>query len=93
MDKRASLLGEISLERGEISLERGEISLERGEISLTRMKISPYINTYKRAAPAAGMKVQRCRRKLFLTTVKTTFFFGKRDEIFSYINSGQSHPA
>ena len=67
MDKRASPLGEISL-------ERGEISLERGEISLTRMKISPYINTYKRAAPAAGMKVQRCRRKLFLTTVKTTFF-------------------
>jgi hypothetical protein len=31
-----------------------------------------HINTHKRASPVAGMKVQRCRRKLFLTTVKTT---------------------
>ena len=50
-----------------------EILLERGEISLTEMEISPYkLFTHKRASPVAGMKVQRYRRKLFLTTVKTT---------------------
>ena len=47
-----------------------KISLERGEISLTGWKIL-HINTRKRASPVAGMKVQRYRRKLFLTTVKT----------------------
>jgi hypothetical protein len=46
-----------------------EISLERGEISLTGMEISPY--KHSQAGPVAGMKVQRYRRKLFLTTVKT----------------------
>jgi hypothetical protein len=48
-----------------------EISLERGEISLTGMEISPYKHS-QAASPVAGMKVQRYRHKLFLTTVKTT---------------------
>ena len=47
-----------------------------------------HINTHKRASPVAGMKVQRYRRKLFLTTVKSMSKQencpGKRDEIFSY---------
>ena len=47
-----------------------------------------HINTHKRASPVAGMKVQRYRRKLFLTTVKSMSkqenWPGKRDEIFSY---------
>ena len=30
-----------------------------------------HINTHKRASPVAGMKVQRYRRKIFLTTVKS----------------------
>ena len=41
------------------------------EISLTGMEIL-HINTHKRASPVARMKVQRYRRELFLTTVKTT---------------------
>jgi ABC-type uncharacterized transport system ATPase component len=57
MDKRAGPVAEISLERGEISLNGMEIL---------------HINTHKRASPVARMKVQRYRRKLFLTTVKTT---------------------
>ena len=43
-----------------------EISLERGEISLTGMGISPYKHS-QAGWPGAGMKVQRYRRKLFLT--------------------------
>jgi hypothetical protein len=57
-----------------------------GEISLTGMKISPY--KHSQAGSVAGMKVQKCRRELFLTTVKTMSKQqncpGKRDEIFSY---------
>jgi hypothetical protein len=64
-----------------------EISLERGEISLTGMGILPYKHS-QAASPVAGMKVQRYRRKLFLTTVKSMSKQqncpGKRDEIFSY---------
>ena len=64
-----------------------EISLESGEISLTGMEVSPYKH------------VQRYRRKLFLTTVKSMSKQqncpGKRDEIFSYkhINTREIHPA
>ncbi len=43
----------------------------RGEISLTGINISPYKHS-QAGWSAAGMKVQRCRRKLFLTTVKAT---------------------
>jgi hypothetical protein len=46
-----------------------------------------HINTHKRASPFTGMKIQRYRRELFLTTVKTMSKQlncpGKRDEIFS----------
>ena len=64
-----------------------EISLERGEISLTGMGISPYKHS-QAGWPGCRVKVQRCRRKLFLTTVKSMSKQqncpGKRDEIFSY---------
>ena len=64
-----------------------EISLERGEISLTGMGISPYKHS-QAGWPSCGMKVQRYRRKLSLTTVKSMSKQencpGKRDEIFSY---------
>ena len=40
----------------------------------------------KRANPLAGMKVQRCRCKLFLTTVKTT-------KCHENINRREIHPA
>jgi hypothetical protein len=64
-----------------------EISLKRGEISLTGMGISPYKHS-QAGWPVAGMKVQRYRRKLFLTTVKSMSKQqncpGKRDGIFSY---------
>jgi hypothetical protein len=44
-----------------------------------------HINTRKRASPVAGMKVQRYRRKLFLTTVKTIQCTKlSRHGIFSY---------
>jgi hypothetical protein len=61
-----------------------EISLERSEISLTIGWKFLHINTHKRASPVAVMKVQRYRRKLFLTTVKTTVF---------HINTKTIHPA
>ena len=55
-----------------------------------------HINTRKRASPVAGMKVQRYRRKLFLTTVKTI----QCDKIvpasgmkFSHINTREIHSA
>jgi hypothetical protein len=38
----------------------------------------------KQAGPVAGMTVQRCRCKLFLTTVKKTNFLGKQYKSFSY---------
>jgi hypothetical protein len=44
-----------------------EISLEKARSRLPGWKFL-HINTHKRASPVAGMKVQRYRRKLFLTT-------------------------
>ena len=54
-----------------------------------------HINTHKRAGPVAGMKVQRYRRKLFLTTVKS---MSKQEIVpasgmkFSHINTREIHP-
>jgi hypothetical protein len=85
MDKRAGPVPE------PISLERGEISRLPGWKFL-------HINTHKRASPVAGMKVQRYRHKLFLTSVKT---ISKQRNCpgnasgtkFSHINTREIHPA
>ena len=53
-----------------------------------------HINTHKRASPAAGMKVQRYRRKLFLTTVKTiqcNKIVPVSGITFSHINTREIH--
>ena len=55
-----------------------------------------HINTHKRASPVAGMKVQRYRRKLFLTTVKTiqcNKIVPASGMKFSHINTREIHPA
>ena len=55
-----------------------------------------HINTRKRASPVAGMKVQRYRRKLFLTTVKTiqcNKIVPASGMKFAHINRRQIHPA
>ncbi len=47
--------------------------LEIDEFLLTRMKIS-IINSHKWAGLAAGMKVQRCGRELFLKRTSKQFY-------------------
>ena len=71
-------------------------SLERGEISLTGMEISPYKQSQAGSRLVAGMKVQRYRRKLFLTTVKTiqcNKIVPASGMKFSHINTREIHPA
>ena len=55
-----------------------------------------HINTCKRASPVYGMKVQRYRCKLFLTTVKTiqcNKIVPASRMKFSHINTREIHPA
>jgi hypothetical protein len=74
VDKRASPLGEISL-------ERGEISLERGEISLTSMKISPYIN----ACPGCRDESSKMSPQAIFNNCQNNIFFPASGMKFSHI--------
>jgi hypothetical protein len=52
-----------------------------------------HINTHKQASPVAGIKIQRYRRKLFLTYCQNNKIVSANRMKFSHINSREIHPA